>query len=1140
MSNNFNSLSDIFDNLIRLTNNSLEIQQANTKAIISDSDNILLELTDSNGNTKSMSIPSWGDIQNRLNSLEGIVNILTGGTDIKAQFRLPDGTYRRIVEYKSDIAPQSFNTFNVPQSFTTRNNWFFESLLNPSLIVPLDIPNSYSDDISKVFVKRVILQISNDQQIEIWENDIKSKNDLDLNDLINLLDSNGISYFIDDNIMDLPLNVLKYNGVFDVLSINNFSIVENNQSILKTKYRLNKITYNDSILNTLDTLQLQIGDVLIVGNNTEYRIDEIDITTNEIVLSLIYGSEGVKIGSSIFKLKSEKSNIRTIDVMIANDEKQIIFIKGVDREIHIASENWSKGIAFDSNELTITTDSGVQRLDDYYNNSVFDLGKQYLELAKEKTIPSILGLTPNAPTLTRENFKVVQINTHATNTTQSDSVKAKYSESVKLDSEIKALNKTIEQKKQVLNQNEFASLSERNTARNEFNSLISEKAVKVTEYSSILTELTTISKDNAEFLVSPKYRLRGYFPIPDPKFQIKTGNQEVIQFEVQYRYLRQDGNNDGVISYKFNDTDSTERNASFSDWISVKSDIRTKKFDSDKGYYVWDVVNVEDAEIVNINQVDIPISKNEKVEFRVRSVSEAGYPINPKLSPWSESLIIEFPNSLNVGSETNFIAAQSDSENVRVKLLEELNSRGLDLLLAQTFTSNDKTYFLSSDSVNSGYFDQNGIIISLFQKLQEYENRIASLENKLISVANILKVFLVDDNGVSREVANNETITLNGGIYSEELSNTTNPNASDSESGKIVTKRWNLILQNNGASVIELAALFPGAFNSDLDINQTEFDYQKRLYHNAPINISGLEESDIVSPQIGNDFKTKNDSKINISNFQTKQVKSQFIYVRNSDVSLTENYYENYTGSEFWFEPLIPSTLIPNANIWNGNVLNGIPQGGGDLTEFSIHVDHPNLLDPNFIQLTNITDRMAYLLRPIDTSLPQNKASGYPKIRHSQFFNLTSNETNGTKQLQYIQANTSAIHTDVNLGNLNSTNGFMYASKQGFFENDEYLCGNKTCGSYLFLSSDKIEDTFVNGTDSLARKNLQSNSSISFSIVFQYRMTDKLGNIGGQNPNPLNLTYRKKIGIDIKTNNQTMFSFDIDVSSKFKRDNLVL
>ena len=53
--------------------------------------------------------------------------------------------------------------------------------------------------------------------------------------------------------------------------------------------------------------------------------------------------------------------------------------------------------------------------------------------------------------------------------------------------------------------------------------------------------------------------------------------------------------------------------------------------------------DVNDPDIVNINQVDIPITPNEKVEIRIASVSEAGFPYNPLKSDYSTSVTVDFP-----------------------------------------------------------------------------------------------------------------------------------------------------------------------------------------------------------------------------------------------------------------------------------------------------------------------------------------------------------------------------------------------------------------------------------------------------------------------------------------------------------------
>lgn len=44
---------------------------------------------------------------------------------------------------------------------------------------------------------------------------------------------------------------------------------------------------------------------------------------------------------------------------------------------------------------------------------------------------------------------------------------------------------------------------------------------------------------------------------------------------------------------------------------------------------MWNADNPADGSEININQIDIAITKGEKLEFKVRAISECGYPDNP-------------------------------------------------------------------------------------------------------------------------------------------------------------------------------------------------------------------------------------------------------------------------------------------------------------------------------------------------------------------------------------------------------------------------------------------------------------------------------------------------------------------------------
>ena len=87
----------------------------------------------------------------------------------------------------------------------------------------------------------------------------------------------------------------------------------------------------------------------------------------------------------------------------------------------------------------------------------------------------------------------------------------------------------------------------------------------------------------------PKYRVRGFWPIPPPKQSPDTGKQEVIQFIIEYRYLSDSGIAPAVQQIEFLDNNGQQKTGAFSNWNKIITDIRSKVYDLNTGTYVWGV-----------------------------------------------------------------------------------------------------------------------------------------------------------------------------------------------------------------------------------------------------------------------------------------------------------------------------------------------------------------------------------------------------------------------------------------------------------------------------------------------------------------------------------------------------------------------
>ena len=163
---------------------------------------------------------------------------------------------------------------------------------------------------------------------------------------------------------------------------------------------------------------------------------------------------------------------------------------------------------------------------------------------------------------------------------------------------------------------------------------------------------------------------------------------EVIGFDIAYRYIKEDNTGTDLNTFTYVDP-STGQNVTgtFSDWNIVQSAMKEKALNLSTNKYEWVAESVADGTVVNINQVDIPIIKGEKVQIKVRSISEAGYPSNPLKSGWSDSVIISFPENLNTKNEMTSIVQSADSAILDSTIRDSLASNGLIAHIADSISN---------------------------------------------------------------------------------------------------------------------------------------------------------------------------------------------------------------------------------------------------------------------------------------------------------------------------------------------------------------------------------------------------------------------------------------------------------------------
>ena len=1140
MSGTSNSISSLLAQFLRLQQNQLEIISKLSEATTSSADSVTATLLMDDGSKKTTMIPTFGAMKADITRHDNDIKALAGLGDSSAIIKMADGTVKQVFSASILRDPVAVSSLNVPKNFKVKNNWFFESFLNPLLFVGFDVTGKVPENMSRAVVKRVLANCDTQEKKDFFDLFYKGKNDVDYEDFLTQLDANDIEPFFDEEIVDLPLSVVRYTGTFDVLKVwdetTNLTSNDRTITVQKRKYKLSKLTYSDVLSGTSDSKTLQINDVLLTGDGSKYRIDSIDSAENTVVLKRIAGYQPVTIGADVFDVYSPAYSSKEIQVNVGYDERQVIFVKPIEAVFGVASSKFSPGVGVWTNELVIQTPAGTTTLEDFYKNQVVDFGMLFLNSAKEKLIPSTYGEIPDAPTLAQDNFRVIQVNAHKKDTKQADDIRTKLSSKVSLDNEIRQIDDAINTKKNDLNNNAASkSEAERKKIKSDLETLARDKSSKVNRFSSVVKELSTKLKENPAILEDAKFRVRGFWPIPTAKTSEKTHSQEVIQFRVAYRYIRKDGSATPPEQIEFMDNDGAKKRGYFSNWNEITTGKRGKNYDSKTGFFTWATEDVADGDAVNINQLDIPISKGEQVQIKIKSISEAGWPLNPIESEWSEPITIDFPNDLQIADDSAALLKEAHVEESRVKLQEELNARGLDQHLAKAFTSGDKYYPHVASDIASEFVTSEGKVINLFEKLKQIDTELQRLRQIIEKARGALSISIIDSDGNLTKITPNLTAKLFAGFY-KELIKTGSGNSITYNHGRIITKEFVIRIENSAASPLELASYMPGGNSVPVDSYTNPnvlADYsQNRKYDLVPVSLTSANSVLSGSPQ-------------SEAPFQSNQVKGLWMYSRYKSVGLDEDLYADGTGT-ITAVPTFTSFqngphLHPyrpgynsgawgiNSDVWNGTVTANAANGNGYLNEFCIHKGHPDAQAAYTAGAPNGTFFTSALATSGTSWIMQ-----YPKFLHAQYFNEDIASTTGRKQLRrYVPAAATSATIDF-------TN---YPVKLGFAKNDEWLIGKYTCGAYLFIAPKDYTAINVDGSTELAKTTLEfgEDKGINIPLIFQFRCSDKLERVGGYRTNGdiSNITYFKKIGIDIQVRGEALFSFDVEVTCKYEQDALV-
>ncbi len=751
------SFPKVADQVLTFNKNVVEILSKINSLVATTDSSSSLQITDESGVIRNFTLPSFNSLKADIDRLNNNINSLYS-IDAAGALITTDNTnrFKKIITVDLNREPSEVTSLGIVSQFKSSPNWFFDSLLDPMLSVEFDLSGQIENNVRKCQVRRYMVDFARDvdgnltnlgqSALNSFNSSFVGNSNIVITEFENWHNTTPgvvepLNPKFDEQVFDLEPNSLRYDGTFNVLRI------QEDRLNRKLWYVLNTLDYLE--IATSAVVQLAVGNEIMVNSvrtSTKYKI--IEVSTSEsnprIRVERVEGIEPIPVGIGTLKIYSPVTYTSKVRVSVGFDERNVIFIKPMNADNHLVARRWSLGTGFYTGDLILNSESSANGLtmQQFYTDYVYDYGEILQDLVAKKT-PNKLAGTPIAPTLNLDNFKVVQINTHLTDTPDANLIKQKHNYQLNLKSEVEQIQQAINDRQKKLKITKFKSEAQKKQSSLEIDDLSKKKESRSKLLATVTQEIIDLAKLPST-KVEPKFRLRGFWSMPEAVATRGTKPQEVVQFRVQYRYVSKDGKEAPVETFQ---VDSESTKAAFSNWVEFKTDARKRQFDPSTGEYFWQVEDVANADTPNINQIDISIQSGEKVEMRIKSISEVGWPEAPVESDWSDLISVEFPDDLNnVLNENDFILTEATKEDLKVRMDGELSARGLDEHLSEQVTVDNVTYHHDSEKILSGFKDDNGTSLSLFDYLRSLQDKIISLEEKIARAKGELEVVILRNN----------------------------------------------------------------------------------------------------------------------------------------------------------------------------------------------------------------------------------------------------------------------------------------------------------------------------------------------------------------------------------------------------------
>lgn len=813
------SITEYLDRLQQLTNTNLQILDTINKAFHSRKEHLVANIDGTD-----YVIPSYLYLESKVDQLQQDLENIVNAPKTGEAFTYFDGTTQRIELAGYSTTPNSLNLNLSSNTFSVKTNNIFKDFLSPMPYVRLDI-QSVSNATKTVNVKKVCIK-----NTALWEalGDVVGEGrSISYSDFTKkaYVFEEGTDYIEYDTTNRLPFRAGGAEGKYGITNISDYRIDGNFDEFYNIVVDSDLVYYKE---NGTFQYDLQVGDRLVTEDNvTELEIIALYPNTREMELKVLHGgyvdlttiSNTPTTANNTLKFLSQENYNETkyVDVPLEEDQYICIFIAAVNDTTN-AQAPWGTGIALDTYSLYTDENESFENYYNKYVNNVGDILFSITSMMSGNSLTNLseselLTLTQLKPEFQTDDITVTQINKHLNDSASIQHIRDLYSQKSSLKSDLKAVQKDIDDTISTLSTISFDDTS---NSRRLYTSRLSDlnaRKKELTESINNTVEDIVREANSADVPIEDaKYRIRGFVNLPESL--IAAGMPiDIIRIDVQYRYRNSS-------SFTGN-AETIGDNKIYSDWCVMPSEYRWKQMKYEAGEQVFEYENSNDnINEPSFNQIDIPITQGEYVDLRVRYVYNIGFPFAKTLSDWSDIIEVPFPVEFKTDVTIVQIIDENNEDLKKGQFAAILDKNGIIEHCDDKLEDQDLIYFHQPQHIASGFYTPERRVVPLADKLKELSSDILSLKAEVEGQQSENLIVYISDsqsNLTIQPYIMNEFRTV-GFNNNENLIEPTgnNENIADIFNNDVAYSQLNIGLYNNGDYELRLYSMFPGSPNQPL------------------------------------------------------------------------------------------------------------------------------------------------------------------------------------------------------------------------------------------------------------------------------------------------------------------------------------